>query len=165
MNHRRHRHLLLTEWCSLHHYYENISINNLSQNFKTLHDGHHTFPCDLRVVDDNYVKSWDVWNSTKPKAFWGCGGANNDDGGTLRILTDSVRSKSMILELWLAPVTYYRHSNVKSTDKYWVLRKGYNDDRPSNSSHCWKLFYGLDLDATRPLVLEHFFQSINGIYH
>jgi hypothetical protein len=136
---------LLTGWCSWYHYYENISEQNLRENFERLTTMKSKVPTNVAVVDDGYMTAWGDWDSLKPRKFT-----------SLDVVARDIASSGMRPGLWLAPFAADKHSDIAKLHPEWIIR----NDRgvPANSSNCGKFFYGLD--ATNPKVREHVFKAI-----
>jgi hypothetical protein len=136
---------LLTGWCSWYHYYENISEQNLRENFQRLTTMKTKVPTNVAVVDDGYMTAWGDWDSLKPRKFT-----------SLDVVARDIASSGMRPGLWLAPFAADKHSAVAKLHPEWIIRN--NRGVPANSSNCGKFFYGLD--ATNPQVREHVFKAI-----
>jgi Melibiase len=136
---------LLTGWCSWYHYYENISEQNLRENFERLVTMKNKVPTNVAVVDDGYMTAWGDWDSLKPQKFT-----------SMDIVARDIASSRMRPGLWMAPFAADKHSEVARMHPEWIIR----NDRgvPANSSNCGKFFYGLD--ATNPQVREYVFQCV-----
>mmetsp|Transcript_29512 Transcript_29512/g.70928 ORF Transcript_29512/g.70928 Transcript_29512/m.70928 type:complete len:1047 (+) Transcript_29512:65-3205(+) len=128
---------ILTGWCSWYHYYENISEENLRENFAKLASLQDNVPTNVAVVDDGYMTAWGDWDSFKPKKFT-----------DMTIVSQDIERNGMRPGLWLAPFACDKHSVIAKQNPEWIIRN--DKGRPANSSNCGKFFYGLD--ATNPHV-------------
>jgi hypothetical protein len=136
---------LLTGWCSWYHYYENISEENLRENFITLESMKKKVPTNVAVVDDGYMTAWGDWDSFKPKKFT-----------DMSIVARDIEKHGMRPGLWLAPFTCDKHSTIVQKHPEWIIRN--DQGKPANSANCGKFFYGLD--ATNPKVREYVFECV-----
>ncbi|CAJ1938890.1 unnamed protein product [Cylindrotheca closterium] len=131
---------MLTGWCSWYHYYENISEENLRENFAKLATIQDDVPTNVAVVDDGYMTAWGDWDSFKPKKFT-----------DMRFVSQDIERNGMRPGIWLAPFACDKHSMIAKQHPDWIIRN--DQGRPANSSNCGKFFYGLD--ATNPHVREY----------
>mmetsp|Transcript_25914 Transcript_25914/g.30103 ORF Transcript_25914/g.30103 Transcript_25914/m.30103 type:complete len:1534 (+) Transcript_25914:234-4835(+) len=143
------QHPPLTGWCSWYHYYENIDLVTLNDNFEKMSRLKKMITQDLAIVDDGYITAWGDWDSLKAKEF-------PKESGGMKALADSIRRNDMMPGLWMAPFACDKHSKIAKEHPDWIIR---NDrGRIANSSNCGKFFYGLD--ATNPAVREFAFTSV-----
>eukprot|EP00934_Nitzschia_sp_Nitz4_P004031 Nitzschia sp. Nitz4//scaffold7_size249615//235022//238213//NITZ4_001219-RA/size249615-processed-gene-0.166-mRNA-1//1//CDS//3329558568//4021//frame0 len=142
---------LLTGWCSWYHYYENISQDNLKQNFAKLAAMKQTVPTNVAVVDDGYMKAWGDWDVFK----------SADKFTDMSLVSNDIQSYGMKPGIWLAPFACDKNSLIAKHHPEWIIRN--ENGVPANSSNCGKFFYGLD--ATNPNVRKHVKESIQRAVH
>jgi len=152
---------LAVGWCSWYHYYENITAQNLMQNFDKLGGLKYELDCNVAVVDDGYMTAWGDWDSLKSKffpPFLNSNGSESDNRTlqTMRSLSKSIRDNGMRPGIWLAPYACDKHSRIAKLHPDWIIKN--EKGRYANSSFCGKFFYGLD--ATNPSVRKHAFDSV-----
>lgn len=160
---------LTVGWCSWYHYYENITKQNLIQNFDALGGLQFDIQCNVAVVDDGYMTAWGDWDSLNPKSFpppsssilsqftqFSMNSINNANAHVMRRISDAIKANGMRPGLWLAPYACDKDSKLAKEHPDWLI---YNEQgRIANSANCGKFFYGLD--ATNPSVREHAFRAI-----
>ena len=143
------KHPPLTGWCSWYHYYENIDLITLNDNFKKMSGLKKVISQDLAIIDDGYITAWGDWASLKKKGF-------PERSGGMKALADNIQSNNMIPGLWMAPFACDKHSQIAKEHPDWIIRN--REGRIANSANCGKFFYGLD--ATNPAVREFAFKSV-----
>jgi hypothetical protein len=155
-------------WCSWYHFFEHISLRNLTENIENMATLCRNLQLDGKLsgfnlfqIDDGYQIAWGDWLTLKPSTFpTDPTIANHDPHAPIKELVSQISDNEFTPGLWLAPFTCDKASTLQREHPEWILRHRASG-KPLNSANCGKWFYGLDV--TNPEVRAHIKRTVHTI--
>lgn len=131
-------------WCSWHHFFHDVTEDDLRRNIASLAAARSELPIEVVQLDDGYQRAVGDWLETNEKFPSG-----------LEALAKEIRAAGFSAGLWTAPFCVAPESRVFAERPEWLLRQGTGFHRGVYQPRWTKDGWIHVLDASRDDVLAH----------
>ncbi|MGD8864109.1 MAG: alpha-galactosidase, partial [Anaerolineales bacterium] len=126
----------ISGWCSWYYYGQDISNEDMRQEFDWITDHRDRLPLDLFQIDDGYqtnIGDWEQHDERFPEP--------------LAYFSSDIRAASLTPGLWMAPLIASGDSKLMAQHPEWLLRDGRG--KPVSAGFGWGRFFHA-LDGSHP---------------